>query len=158
MGQTWVFLVVQPHLAQGYWVNNPDTTLLGVRPDLRLLDLVFKMNLKLLSLVLQKDPLKLELNKFNIIINIKNTIICIINITIGIIINIINITLRSDVVARLKSLGSNVAARLTPGALGSLGVARFKPRALRSGLQIDLNPKLLGCSSQTQCSWVWLSR
>jgi len=41
----------------------------------------------LLSLVLQPNPLKLESNKFNIIINIKIKIICIINIIIFIIIN-----------------------------------------------------------------------
>jgi len=63
---------------------------------------MFKRDLKLLSLVLQPNPLKPELTKFNVVINIKNTIICIINITIGIIINIINITLGFDVAARPK--------------------------------------------------------
>ena len=60
---------------------------------------------RLLGQALQTDPLKLGSCKFNIIVNIKNIIICIINITIGIIINIINITLKSGVAARPKPLG-----------------------------------------------------
>jgi len=52
---------------------------------------------KLLGLTLQADLLKFRSSKFNIIIYI-------INITIGIIINIINIVLKSDIVVRLKLL------------------------------------------------------
>jgi hypothetical protein len=44
-----------------------------------------------LNLVLQPDPFKLGSCKFNIIINIKSIIICIINIIIFIIMNIANI-------------------------------------------------------------------
>jgi hypothetical protein len=48
---------------------------------------------KLLALVLQSDPLKLGLCKFNVIINI------------------INITLGSGVAAKLKTLGYNFAKK-----------------------------------------------
>jgi len=123
----------------------PEIRLLGptLLVDPRLLDLMFKRDMMFLSLVLQPDPLKLELNKFNVIINIKNTIICIINITIGIIINIINITLGSDVAARPKTLRSSVTERLTPRALGSVGAARFKSKAIGSGLEDRPRPKAL---------------
>ena len=62
---------------------------------------------RLLGQALQTDPLKLGSCKFNIIVNIKNIIICIINITIGIIINIINITLGLYVVIRPKTFESS---------------------------------------------------
>ena len=52
--------------------------------------MTFKRCPKLLNMALQVDTLKLESGKFNIIINIKNMIICIKNILIFIIINIIN--------------------------------------------------------------------
>jgi hypothetical protein len=48
----------------------------------RLLGLVFKRGPLLLGLVLLPNPLKFGSGKFNIIINIKNNIICIINIVI----------------------------------------------------------------------------
>jgi hypothetical protein len=60
-------------------------------PRLLVLDLAFKRNPKLLSPTSYLDPFKLELCKFNIIINIKNIIICIKNIIVFITINIINI-------------------------------------------------------------------
>jgi len=58
---------------------------------------------RLLGLVLQANSLKLGSCNLNIIINIKNIIICIINITIDIIINIINITFKSDITTKLKA-------------------------------------------------------
>jgi hypothetical protein len=60
---------------------------------------------------LQTNLLKLKSCNFNIVINIKNNIICIINITISIIINIINITLRLRVAAISKTLGFSFANR-----------------------------------------------
>ena len=60
---------------------------------------------------LQTNLLKLKSCNFNIVINIKNNIICIINITISIIINIINITLRLSVAAISKTLGFSFANR-----------------------------------------------
>ena len=53
----------------------------------RLLDLILQPDLRLLSLALQSDPLKLGLYKFNIIIIIKNIIIFIIMNIANIIIN-----------------------------------------------------------------------
>jgi hypothetical protein len=46
-------------------------------PRLLVLDLAFKRNPKLLSPTSYLDPFKLELCKFNIIIIIKNIIICV---------------------------------------------------------------------------------
>jgi hypothetical protein len=63
-----------------------------------------------------------------------NTIICIINITIDIIINIIIITLEPGVAARPKTIGF-------------VGVVRPKFKILGSGLAINLDPRLLGCCS-----------
>jgi hypothetical protein len=60
---------------------------------------------KLLDLALQADSLKLESCKFNIIIYI-------INITIDIIINIININFRLGVTAKPKALESSFVDRL----------------------------------------------
>ena len=57
----------------------------------RLLGFILQPDLRLLSLALQSDPLKLGLCKFNIIINIKNIIICIINIIFFIMMNNANI-------------------------------------------------------------------
>jgi hypothetical protein len=74
-----------------------DPKLLGLalqaNPHPRLLDLMLQLDPKLLGLSLQAHPLKVGSCKFNIIINIKN-----------IIIYIINITLRSDIVVKLKVL------------------------------------------------------
>jgi hypothetical protein len=55
---------------------------------------MLQLDPKLLGLSLQADPLKVGSCKFNIIINIKN-----------IIIYIINITLRSDIVVKLLEFG-----------------------------------------------------
>ena len=53
--------------------------------------------------MLQANPVKFGSYKFNIFINIKNIIICIINIVIDIIIKIINITFGLDIAAKTKS-------------------------------------------------------
>jgi hypothetical protein len=63
-------------------------------PHPRLLGLVLQPDPRLLNLTLQPDPL-------------KNIIICVIIITIGIIINIINITLELIIAVRPKIFRSN---------------------------------------------------
>jgi hypothetical protein len=69
---------------QGSWVWHPETRLLILGP-------AFKRDSKLLGLTLCPNPFKLGSNKFNIIINnFKNITICIKNIIVFIIINIIN--------------------------------------------------------------------
>jgi hypothetical protein len=64
--QTEVPWILQPCLTQSFWIRRLNPQLLG---------LVFKRGPKLLGLALDPDPLKLESDKFNIIINIENMII-----------------------------------------------------------------------------------
>jgi hypothetical protein len=73
-----------------YLSNFHDTTL-QLDPDLRLSGLTLHPYPRLLGRELQSYPFKLGSCKFNIIINIKNIITCIINIIIFIIMNIVNI-------------------------------------------------------------------